>query len=127
MFANLSADEQKAKEQEIREQAEEAIRLFYICRKIAGENNIRVSPADLTQDVEVPLDAMFADPQMMDAANDPDKQSAAMSRVLLNKAQDFLIEQAEKKPASEKTKTLAEKAPAKKKTPAKKATPKTKS
>ena len=103
----------KAKEDEIRKESEEAIRLFYICRKIAGENGIKVSPADLNQGIETPLDAMFADPQMMEAAQDKNRQAAALSRILLNKAQDFLIETAD-------ISTEKKKAPTKKKAPAKK-------
>lgn len=132
-WAKMTEEERTQERVEIAEEAEKAIRLFYVCRKIAQENGLRVSRDDLKQNITSTLDAMFADPQLMNLQEGSEQESVALSRIMLNKAQDFVAAQCtitERKPGSQKKaapkktaakKPAAEKSAAEKKAPEKKA------
>lgn len=139
----MGMNEEKRKEivKEIEQQGAQAVRLFYLSRKIIQEQKIPISPHEVHQEVRTPLEAMFSDQtDLYDAKEESQEQRAiAMSRLVLSKTEDFLIskakivppkakkkeetppeEKAEKKVAPKKT------TPKEKKTPEKKQTKSTK-
>ncbi len=89
----LSKDEQDKRQEEFREDAEKAIRMFYICRKVVYDNKISLSREELYPKIETTLDAMFADPATLSPHHQQSKEQEAMmfSRHMLAKAQDFMI------------------------------------
>ena len=95
-LTSMNEDEQKKEVEKIKQDATKAIALFYICRKVVQDEKIDVSPEELTPEVKSPLDAMFSSEQ--DSFNTEEKtqeqQAMALSRLMLNKAQDHLIEKA---------------------------------
>ncbi|NGX45222.1 MAG: Trigger factor [Chlamydiae bacterium] len=106
-------------------QAERAVRIFYICRKISADQNISVTAKDLPLPSNDPLEALLNPGAQMHDPRQPDvKQAEAFSRVLLERTEDWVIEHAgvKEKALPEKKQdkpTVAE--PKAKKAPAKKA------
>lgn len=128
-LSTMSEDDKKAEVEKIKAHAENAIRLFYICRHLCEKYKIDVQPDDVSAKVKTPLDAMFVDrSEFYDYKSlSQEQQAIVLSRVMLQKAEDFLIEKAKKVKAPEK-KAEAKKVAAKKtakKAPAKKAVKKT--
>lgn len=121
----MSEEERKAAIKDIEAQGEKAVRLFYISRKIIQENNISITPSEVHQGVSTPLEAMFSDQSDLYTAQEQSQEQKAIatSRLILSKAEDFLISKAKVVPPKPKKKTIApKKAPEKKEEkPAKKA------
>ena len=91
-----SEDEQKAYLADVREQANKAVRMFYLCRKVAQEANLELNPQEAQ-----PKEASFLELLLgMRSPHEPppsqEDQSIAMSRLMLRKAENYLIEQLEK-------------------------------
>lgn len=114
----MSEEEKKESIENVRTHALNAVRLFYICREICNKNKLDITPEDLVPaKMDSPLDAMFVD------RNDfydyksmsQEQQAIVLSRIMLHKAEDYIIEKGKKIPDT------AEKPKAAKKTPAKKA------
>jgi trigger factor len=138
----MNEEERKNAINDIQVQGERAVRLFYISKKIIQDNKITVSPNEVHQEVKTPLEAMFSDHSDQYNSNEAsqEQKAIAMSRLILSKAEDFLISKSKvvppkpkKKVASpKKTTSKKEEAPKKdapkktasKKAPAKKAAPK---
>lgn len=138
----MGMDEEERKDaiQDIERQGERAVRLFYIARKVIQDQNIQISPTEVHQEVKTPLEAMFSDQSDLYTAKEQsqEQRAIAMSRLVLVKAEDYLISQAkigapkpkkkaaakpkkEEKPKTDKPKTEKKeekKAPPKKKTAA---------
>jgi len=87
----MSDAEKKAEEDKMQKEAEDALRLFYLCRKIVETEKLRLDPQKLVPNVKTPLDAMFADPRLQNLENE-EQRSLAMSRLMLESAQDHIIE-----------------------------------
>jgi trigger factor len=119
-WRGLSEEERTEMRKQITVESGNAIRLFYVCRKIAQENGIKAKPADLSQGVTSTLDAMFADPALLNATPGSEQESIALSRVMLSKAQDFVISQSTVKEKSAGAKKTTSAKPAAKKPAAKK-------
>ena len=75
--------------------SEKAVRLFYLCRKILKDANIPVSPSDVLNRPSKPLDILL-DPQHLMHMQQPSQahQAEAFSKIILEKAQDFLANNA---------------------------------
>jgi trigger factor len=88
----MSEEEKETKKQEVISQAEQAIRLFYICRTILSENNIHISEDDLQPNYNTILEMMFADPNLVNYKNQSrETQAVEFSKYMMSKAQDFII------------------------------------
>lgn len=126
----MKEGERKAAIQDIEIQGEKAVRLFYISRKIIQDNNISITPSEVHQEVKTPLEAMFSDQSDLYSAQEQSQEQKAIatSRLILSKAEDFLISKAKVVPPKPKKKAAAPKKTTEKKTedkkPAKKAAPK---
>jgi len=140
---SMGEEERKEAIQDIEKQGERAVRLFYLARKIVQDQNIQISPSEVHQEVKTPLEAMFSDQSDFYSAQEQsqEQRAIAMSRLVLVKAEDYLISQAKigapkpkpkpkktaAKPKEEKKEEKQKKAAPKKATTAKKAAPKKKS
>ncbi len=122
----MNEEERKAAIKDIETQGEKAVRLFYISRHIIEENKIPVSPSEVHQEVKTPLEALFSDQSdIYNAKEQSQEQKAiAMSRLILSKAEDFLISKAKIVPPKAKKKAAPKKTTAKKKAAPKKKTTK---
>jgi len=123
----MSEDERKTAINDIQVQGERAVRLFYISRKIIQDQKIPVSPSEVRQEVKTPMEAMFSDQSDVYTAEEEsqEQKAIAMSRLILSKAEDFLISKAKVVPPKPKKKVAAPKKTAEKKeTPKKEETPK---
>lgn len=87
---SLSEEDRKKIIQTVKEQAEKAVRLFYLCRQILTDASIKVSPNDLQGAGKTPLDLLL-DTQQQHAQQTPEMQQAeAYSKLVLERAQDFV-------------------------------------
>lgn len=91
-YEALNEDGKKTEVDKLKIQAEEALRLFYLCKKVATEHNITVSEKDLSQHVDTPLDAMFADRDLLQTNKTEEQRNLLMSKILLTKSQDFILD-----------------------------------
>jgi trigger factor len=89
---SMTEEEKASKKEEIISQSDHAIRLFYICRKVVAENNIRLSEEELNPSHESILEMMFADPARLNYRNrNKEEQAVEFSKFMMAKAQDFII------------------------------------
>ena len=117
----VTEEERKKIIQDIEKQGERAVRLFYISKKIIQEQKIQISPSEVHQEVKTPLEALFSDQSDVYSAKEQsqEQKAIAMSRLILSKAEDFIISKAKIIPPKPKKKEAAPK-----KTPEKKEAPK---
>jgi trigger factor len=74
------------------EQSQKAVRMFYLCRKIAEDAKLSVNPQDLPSAPNTALEALLQpSPQLLHGAEKEVQQAEAFSRLLLEKAEDYLI------------------------------------
>jgi trigger factor len=92
-YESLNEEEKKKEIELIQIQAEEALRLFYLCKHIALTHNLKIVSSDLHPEIQTPLDAMFADRDLIKPNKTEEEKNLLMSRLLLTKAQDFVIDQ----------------------------------
>ncbi|NGX39510.1 MAG: Trigger factor [Chlamydiae bacterium] len=99
----------------IKGQAENAVRIFYICRKIAADQSLSVSPKDVPMATTDPVEALLYPGQQHHDPRQPDvKQAEAYSRILLEKTEDWVISHAQIAPKKKEAKAAAPKKEAKK-------------
>ncbi len=116
IMTSASAEKQKAMIQEIEKQGEKALRLFYLTEKIIRDQNIRISPTEIDKESHDLLHTL------LNGSSSPKRPSReqreiAMSRLMLTKAEDFLISKATIQSENSKTEeTQPEKSIACKKT-----------
>lgn len=101
---NMSGEERKEAIKDIEMQGEKAVRLFYISRKIIQDNNIHISPSEVEKNINTPLDALFSDYSDFYNARErsQEQRAIATSRLILTKAEDFLISKAKVVPPKPK-------------------------
>lgn len=76
----------------VKQQSEKAVRIFYLCRKIAADQNISVEPKDIPLGANDPLEGLlFPTAQHHDPRQPDVKQAEAYSKVLLEKTEDWVI------------------------------------
>ncbi len=79
----------------INTQAEKAVRLFYLCRKIVAEGKISVTAQDIPPPASNALELLLNPQKVHHHQRTPEVEHAeAYSRILLEKAEDYLIAQA---------------------------------
>lgn len=118
----MNDEERKAAIKDIEVQGEKAVRLFYISRKIIQDNKIQISPSEVQRNINTPLEAMFSDQSDLYNAKEQSQEQRAIatSRLILSKAEDFLISKAKVVPPKPKKKVAAPKKTAEEKDPAEK-------
>lgn len=91
---NLKAEERKKILKTIQQQSEKAVRMFYLCRKIVSEANIRITAEDVPSAASTPLEILL-NSQNPNPSNCPEIEHAeAYSRLILKKAEDWIIKYA---------------------------------
>jgi trigger factor len=85
----LSPEEKKKAEKELYDQSEEAIRLFYLTRKLVQDAQISITQADVQNQA---IESAKAFGEQLDPAHLPKEVFAlALSKVLMTKAQDYVL------------------------------------
>ncbi len=97
--------ERRAIVDEVKNQAEKAVRIFYLCRKIAADQNMPITAKDLPQGAADQLEALLYPYEQHHDPRQPDiKQAEAYSRALLEKTEDWIIAHARTAPADSEKK-----------------------
>lgn len=93
-----SETEQLAEQKKLIDEAQYAIRLFYLAKKILFDAGITLTKEDLHPSVPTPLEMLFTDPNLIQFDEKPkEEQAIILSRIMLKKASDYVINQIEKK------------------------------
>lgn len=93
----MSESERRNFVNSIMSQADKAVRIFYLCRKIVQDAGISISNKDIPAPVSKPLEALLSPNASLHNPNEPDiKQAEAFSRVILEKAEDWIIKHSQK-------------------------------
>ncbi len=79
--------------QTVREQSEKAVRLFYLCRQILADAQIPITSSDVNNTEPKPLDLLMQPSDQMKKTPEIE-QAEAYSRLVLEKAGDFIIRNA---------------------------------
>jgi len=96
-WENLSTAERKKTIHTIHQQSEKAVRMFYLCRKVIADAEIRISAEDLPPPPTTPLEMLLAPQKLHHHQQNPEIQQAeAFSRLVLEKAEDWIIEKGTK-------------------------------
>lgn len=91
-WESKSESEQLEEQKKLLEEAQYAIRLFYIAKKILFDAGITVSKEDLHPSAQTPLEMLFTDPTLMEFDQKPkEEQAIILSRIMLKKASDYVI------------------------------------
>ena len=89
---SMTPEAKKRSVASVAEQSEKAVRMFYLCRKILADAKITISPNDLPKVPETPLGMLLGDRRDFHPQGDTEvHQAEAFSRLLLEKAEDFII------------------------------------
>lgn len=90
-WKNLSEENRKELVEEMKNEAEKALRLFFICRKIASDAEIKIPKEEIQKEMETPFSPIQGTGSEMQASNE-EKEALALSRLMLAKAQDYIID-----------------------------------
>lgn len=91
-WKNMTNEARKRTVTSIAEQSEKAVRMFYLCRKILAEAKIKVSANDLPNPPSSPLEFLLGDRHDFNPQENSEiHQAEAFSRILLEKAEDYVI------------------------------------
>ncbi len=96
MFRNywetLAQEEKKKIFTSLYAQSEKAVKMFYICRKVLQDAHIEVSPLDLPAPSMTTLEVLLDPQESLDYHMQPEVRHAeALSRLILEKAADYVI------------------------------------
>lgn len=94
---SMNDQDRKATVNTIYEQSEKAVRMFYLCRKIVSDAKITITPEDLPPPPKTALEILMkpqSDPHSH--ANPEIRQAEAFSKLVMEKAEDYLIAQSRK-------------------------------
>lgn len=97
-LASMSANDKRSMDEELFRQSEEAVRLFYLSRAIVREENIQISESEVENEARKTLQTFG--PVHVDTKKIPEEVFAlALSKMILQKAQNFVLENLEKQQA----------------------------
>jgi trigger factor len=96
-WSSMTNEAKKRTVGSIAEQSEKAVRMFYVCRKILADAKITISPKDIPKLSDSPLDMLIGDRRDVNPQGSTEvHQAEAFSRLLLEKAEDYIIAHATK-------------------------------
>ena len=96
-WQSLTEEERKTLVHSIMEQAGKAVRMFYLCRKILSEAHIKITAQDLKMPARTPLEILSNPEGAISTHHQPElKEAEVYSRLILEKAEDYIIEQVTK-------------------------------
>lgn len=91
-WSQMAEEQRKKMVQSVFAQSEKAVRMFYLCRKITEDAKIKISPQDLADAPATTLEALLQPSSNYQVSGQKEVQQAeAYSRLLLEKAEDYLI------------------------------------
>jgi trigger factor len=91
-WEQLSAEDRKKTIHTVYQQSEKAVRMFYLCRQIVNDAQIRISAADIPPPASSALEMLMNPQKMYHHQRNPEmEQAEAFSRLVLEKAEDFII------------------------------------
>jgi trigger factor len=94
-FKNLSSEDRTQTIQKIYQQSEKAVRMYYLCRQIISDASIRISPEDVPPPSSSILELLLDPQKIRHHERNPEVEHAeAFSRLVLEKAEDFVIRNA---------------------------------
>lgn len=94
-WENLSNEERNKTIQTVYQQSEKAVRMFYLCRQIVTDASIKITPADVPPPSTTALEILLDPQKMFHHQRNPEVEHAeAYSRLVLEKAEDFVIRNA---------------------------------
>ena len=94
-WESLGSEERKKMIQTVHQQSEKAVRMFYLCRQIVTDASIKISPEDVTAPSTSALEFMINPQKMFHHQRNPEiEQAEAFSRLVLEKAEDFVARNA---------------------------------
>jgi trigger factor len=94
-WKNLSQDDKQKMIKTVHEQSEKAVRLFYLCRHITSDAQIKIGPEDLKPAATDMLDMLVNAQKLLQDRKSPEIEHAeAYSRLVLEKAEDFIVRNA---------------------------------
>jgi trigger factor len=94
-WKGLSADERQKMIRTVHEQSEKAVRMFYLCRQIASDAQLKIGAEDLPAPATTTLDLLLDMKKPQYQQKSPEIEHAeAYSRLILEKAEDFIIRNA---------------------------------
>lgn len=95
-WTDMSEEERRKTIQMISEQSGKAVRMFYLCRKIIADAHLSITSKDLPAAPTNALEALLNPaPYFLSQQDSETKQAEAYSRVVLEKAEDYIIANAE--------------------------------
>lgn len=91
-FSRMSHDQQQQLQEQIKRESENAIKLFYMMRKVILDNRVKIEMPHPQKDPSNLIEAMFAQgrDQMTEGATEEQK-AVMLSKALLTSAQDYII------------------------------------
>jgi trigger factor len=94
-WESLKTEDRKKTLTTIHEQSEKAVRMFYLCRKVLADAHIRISAQDVPPPATTPLEFLL-NPQKLfhHQKNTEIEHAEAFSRLVLEKAEDYVVEHA---------------------------------
>ncbi|MBS0605004.1 MAG: trigger factor [Verrucomicrobia bacterium] len=94
-WESLSAEERTKTIKTVYEQSEKAVRMFYLCRQIVADAKIRIDASDIPPPSSSSLEMLLNPQKMFHHQRNPEIEHAeAFSRLVLEKAEDFVIRNA---------------------------------
>lgn len=95
-WQGLSDDEKRKMVDSLYQQSQKAVRMFYLCRKIIADAKISITAEDLPKPPSTPLEVLVNPTGALhDWNQNPEIQHAeAFSRLVLEKAEDYVIDNA---------------------------------
>lgn len=94
-WENLTGPDRQKTIQTVYEQSQKAVRMFYLCRQIVNDAKIQISAEDIPPAASSPLDMLINPQKLFHHQRNPEIEHAeAFSRLLLEKAEDFIISHA---------------------------------
>lgn len=92
---SMTSEAKKRTVASIAEQSGKAVRMFYVCRKILADAKITISPNDIPKAPDSPLEMLIGDRRDFNPQENTEvHQAEAFSRLLLEKAEDYIISHA---------------------------------
>ncbi len=94
-WKDMNAEKQRSLYRRVAEQSEKAVRMFYLCKQVMQEARLGISPNELHGGGTSPLEALVRPTDEVQLHDHGEvRQAEAFSRLVLEKAQDYLIHQA---------------------------------
>ena len=96
----MKDEERKKMVESVYTQSEKAVRLFYLCRKVIADAKLTITAADMPKAPTNALEALMTpQPNFHAHEHSEVRQAETYSRLVLEKAEDYLISHATKSPA----------------------------